>query len=222
MIGLLLAATLTTAPQSYQPTNKLSNERWAARYAQITQEIQAKQPDILFLGDSITEGWEANPNEWKALIGPYTAVNAGIASDGIQHMLWRVQNGNLGRPKLVVVLAGINNLVGEPESRVARGVNDLVEAIRIRSPTSKIILLGIFPCRESPTNPIRTKIRSVNYRLDTVAIHHHITFMDIGDFFLDDGHLLARISRDSLHLTRQGYRRFVEALWPTMERILKE
>src|SRR5262249_39818380 len=70
--------------------------------------------EFLFLGDSITEGWRGPPGQeaWRKLFEPLHAANFGIGGDRTQHVLWRIENGELEgiHPKLAVLMIGTNNL----------------------------------------------------------------------------------------------------------------
>ncbi len=98
--------------------------------------VQAKKGgiELLFLGDSITQGWNEN-HTWQRFYGPRKAANFGIGGDRTQHVLWRIDHGELEgiTPKVVVVLIGTNNLASDSALDVARGVTAIVEAVRQRS-----------------------------------------------------------------------------------------
>lgn len=84
----------------------------AETYLGIHQAILEKEkrdpPGVLFLGDSITDFWRW---EWERF-ATFHPCNAGIAWDQIQHVLWRVQNGELDgiHPRVIVLEIGTNNL----------------------------------------------------------------------------------------------------------------
>ena len=114
---------------------------------------QAKKGDIdlLFLGDSITQGW--NNNEvWRRHFGPRKAANFGIGGDRTEHVLWRIQNGELEgiAPKVTVLMIGTNNSGANTPEEIAQGITAIVDELRKRLPNTKILLLGVFPRGESP------------------------------------------------------------------------
>ena len=93
--------------QWWQDRHKLMNERGA--------EAGSKS-QVIFIGDSITQGWEGGGKEvWERYYAPRNAVNLGIGGDRTQHVLWRLDNGNLDRvkPKAAVIMIGTNNSNGE-------------------------------------------------------------------------------------------------------------
>ena len=93
---------------------------------------------------------------WGRSIAGLDATDYGIPSDATQNILWRIENGELpAHPKVVVLQAGANNLgtdLESPEDTLA-GIENLVDVIHALSPTSKILVVGIFPVGE-PTDPI--------------------------------------------------------------------
>ena len=76
----------------------------------INQTVKSARYSILFFGDSLTEGWDAKV--WERSLAPRGALNAGVAGDRTDHLLWRLQHGNLAgpQPKAVVLLIGTNDL----------------------------------------------------------------------------------------------------------------
>jgi lysophospholipase L1-like esterase len=187
--------------------------------------VQAKKGDIelLFLGDSITQGWNENRN-WQRFYGPRKAANFGIGGDRTQHVLWRVQNGELEgiSPKVVVLLIGTNNLASDSADDIARGVTAIVEELRRRSAKATVLLLGILPRGEKP-GPVRDKIASVNSQIAKLDDGAHVKFLDIGKSFLnEDGTISRDVMPDFLHLSRRGYRIWADAMEPTLWSLLDE
>src|SRR5207248_5411926 len=80
--------------------------------------------DLLFMGDSITDGWRGGGKKvWEANFAPLKAANFGIGGDRTQHVLWRIENGELDgiKPKLMVLMIGTNN-GGDSKDDVALGI----------------------------------------------------------------------------------------------------
>ena len=72
----------------------MSVATWNARHEQYLKRAKEGKCDLLFLGDSITEGW-GNNETWKKRYAPRNAVNFGIGGDTTQNVLWRITNGEL-------------------------------------------------------------------------------------------------------------------------------
>ncbi len=178
-----------------------------------------KEPvDLLFLGDSITQGWNDNA-VWKRFYGPRKAANFGIGGDRTQHVLWRIQNGELEgiAPKVVVLMIGTNNVSSGSADEIAQGFTAIVKAIRENGcPRTKILLLGVFPRGEKP-NPGREKLAAVNAKIANLADGSNVWFLDIGKSFLnEDGTISRQIMPDFLHLSTRGYRIWADAMEPTL------
>ena len=78
--------------------------------------------DVIFLGDSITNGWE-NQKAWQEYFGAFKPVNLGIGGDQTGHVLWRITDGheldNL-KPKAAVIMIGTNNTGGHTAEQIAK------------------------------------------------------------------------------------------------------
>ena len=89
---------------------------WMKRHESFNARAKQGDVDLVFLGDSITQGWEgAGKEAWKEHYGDRKAANMGIGGDRTQHVLWRLDNGNIEgiKPKLVVLMIGTNNSNGD-------------------------------------------------------------------------------------------------------------
>ena len=128
----------------------------------IAKEGKAK---LVFLGDSITAGWAGNGKEvWPKAFDKYHPANFGIGGDRTQHVLWRLQNGELDgiTPKVAVLMIGTNNCDKKTDpADVAAGIKGILELIKTKQPQAKILLLSILPCGEKP-NPGRDTRNAVN------------------------------------------------------------
>ncbi len=188
--------------------------------------------DLLFLGDSITDGWRSAQNDkngrggkkiWDATFAPLKAVNFGIGGDRTQHVLWRMENGELEgyKPKLCVLMIGTNN-GGDSKEDVALGITTIVKEIQKRQPETKILLLGIFPRGAKADDKGRAKNNQVNEivaKLDDGG--KTVKYMDIGDKFLDEKKdLPADIMPDALHPNTKGYQIWADAILPTVKEMM--
>jgi lysophospholipase L1-like esterase len=184
----------------------------------------------LFLGDSITDAWRNKGNHGGAKIfeeefAPLKAANFGIGGDRTQHVLWRLQNGELDgiQPKVVMLMIGTNNLGSNSAEEIAEGNKAIIKEIHKRSPRTKVLLLGVFP-RDPRPSPRRDKIKQINEiiaKLDDGG--KTVKYLDIGDKFLEkDGTLPRDIMYDSLHLTTKGYRIWADAVKGPIKQLLGE
>jgi lysophospholipase L1-like esterase len=224
--NLLLASVLTfstLADHSAVTPAPRGDQAWKTRADLLNQRVKENQDaQLLFIGDSITQGWEGQGAKevWEKYYGKRKAVNIGIGGDRTQHVLYRLQNGNLEgiKPKAAVVMIGTNNSNGEDNSveQIADGVKAIVKELRTREPQMKILLLGIFPRGENP-NPQRGKVAQVNQIIQKLDDGKNVFYLDIGHRFLEeDGTLSANIMPDYLHLTPKGYEIWAEAIEPKL------
>ncbi len=179
--------------------------------------------DLLFLGDSITQGWHDN-STWQRHYGPRNAANYGIGGDRTEHVLWRIQNGEIEgiSPKLIVLMIGTNNSRDNSADEIALGVKTIVKTLREKLPQTKILLLGIFPRGEKP-NPQRDKLNQVNATISKLDDGAFVHYLDIGKAFLaEDGSLPKNVMPDFLHLSPKGYQIWADAIEPTVWKLLDE
>ena len=199
------------------------------RFLELNQRVKENrgQAQVIFVGDSITQGWEVNGKEiWAKYYAPRHAVNLGIGSDHTQHVLWRLDHGNLDglSPKVAVVLVGVNNIpdTNNTPRHVLEGVTAVVRKLREKLPQTKVLLLGIFPFREDFCDQ-RAKALQVNQALHKLDDGNSVRFLDFGYLFIQpDGRISKEMMRDFLHLTPAGYRIWAEAMEPTLAAMLGE
>jgi lysophospholipase L1-like esterase len=217
---------LVPQPRDF-PTN------WLARHEAYVAEAKKGGVDILFLGDSITDGWRwdtGGKTIWEKTFAPRHAANFGIGYDRIQNVLWRIENGELNgiKPRVVVLLIGTNNHGyednGQPRNRtseIIEGVSNLVRRIQFHLPQSRILLFGVFP-RGEKNDPIRAQVRAVNAGLATLADGDKVRFLDIGQKFLwPNGTLPRDLFPDLLHPNTRGYQIWADTLVPALDEALK-
>src|SRR5262245_21616997 len=169
------------------------DEKWMKRHEAFVGIAKRGGVDVLFLGDSITDAWGgeghgkgAGAKIFESEFAPLKAANFGIGGDRTQHVLWRLQNGELDgiQPKVVMLMIGTNNSGTNTAEEIAAGITAVVKEIHKRSPQTKVLLLGVFP-RGAKPNPQRDKLKEVNKviaKLDDGG--QTVRYLDIGDKFL--------------------------------------
>ncbi|HEY7313831.1 MAG TPA: platelet-activating factor acetylhydrolase IB subunit [Gemmataceae bacterium] len=190
---------------------------------------RAKKGDVavLFLGDSITQGWEGSGKDvWKKRFDPLKAANFGIGGDRTQHVLWRITEGKELEgisPKAAVLMIGTNNMGGNSAEEIADGITAIVASLRHQKPHMKILLLGVFPRSPKASDKVRDKIKDVNHRIAKLDDGKNVKYLDIGDKFLEaDGTLTKEIMPDYLHLSPKGYQIWADAIGSTLDGLLKK
>jgi lysophospholipase L1-like esterase len=110
-------------------------------------EVSKGAGDVIFLGDSITHGWEGQ-KAWQDHFGSFKPVNLGIGGDQTGHVLWRITDGHeidQLNPKAAVIMIGTNNTGGHSAPQIAGGIKAIVEELKRQKPDIKILVLGVFP-----------------------------------------------------------------------------
>ena len=209
------SAATTPAPRD-QP-------RWRERHAAQLAAARAGGHRVLFVGDSITEGWEgAGRDAWQQTFAPLGALDAGISGDRTQHVLWRLDDGlleALAAPandvRACVVMIGTNNSNGDDHTadEIAGGIVAVVRRLREALPRARVLLLAIFPRGEQP-GPQRQKNAAASERaFAALAGDPMVVPRDLADHFVrEDGTLRTDLMPDLLHLSPAGYRVWAEAI----------
>lgn len=210
------------------PAHRLNEDWWKARHEQCVQLTKAGGIDVVFLGDSITQGWEGGGKaHWDAEFAPLKAANFGFSGDRTEHVLWRLDNDEIVglRPKLVVMMIGTNN-IGHGSSnaeQTATGVKAIVDKLLAKLPQAKILLLGIFPRGEAPNDSMRVAVADATKRFSSLNDGKRVFFSDIGYAFLrSDGTLRTTLMPDRLHLDPDGYGIWAQAIRDDVHRLIAD
>jgi cephalosporin-C deacetylase-like acetyl esterase/lysophospholipase L1-like esterase len=204
------------------------------------EELLAKrtqgQIDVYFLGDSITRRWGTSDAQWadllanwKANFTGWNAANFGWGADKTQHILWRLQNGELDgvNPRVVVLMAGTNNVgraapLGDAQARadeVVRGITAIVGEVRRRAPKATLVITGITPRNDNiQVMPI---INAANLGLARLADGKTVRYVNINTQLADaENNLFVGMTYDGLHLTPRAYQLWADALKPIFNEVL--
>jgi lysophospholipase L1-like esterase len=216
------------APKESATEPKPRDAKWMMRHENYLKEVKEKagSVDLLFVGDSITDGWHGGGKKaWAETWEPLKAFNIGIGGDRTQHVLWRLQNGEVEgiKPKLAVLMIGTNNLNGNTNDEIVAGITGCVKEIQKQLPSTKVLLLAVFPRGEKPENPLRARIKAINEQIAKLDDGGKtVKYLDIGEKFLDDkGNIPPEIMKDFLHPTAKGYDIWVSATKDTVTEMLK-
>src|SRR5437762_6002371 len=108
----LLATPAFADSTATTPAPRSNPGNWTKRHEGFVAETQHGGIDLLFVGDSITDFWRrSGSNVWEKYYTPRHAANFGISGDRTEHVLWRIEHGELDglHPKVVVLMIGTNN-----------------------------------------------------------------------------------------------------------------
>lgn len=237
VLTALAALADSPKPLALTPAPHPGKEAMHASFNEISK--QGKAP-LVFLGDSITEGWSKKGKAaWDQYFAPLGAVNFGIGGDRTEHILWRLANGNYDglKPKLTVLMIGTNNTghQGRPMAEhgganysstaeeTAAGVTGIVKVLKEKQPQMKILLLAIFPRGENPDDKMRQQNEKTNELIAKLDDGKSVFFMNINeDFLAADGTLSRDIMPDLLHPNEKGYEIWAKAIEARVKELLAE
>lgn len=249
VIGRLAAATaiFATATAAVDAAPDFTLTRGVPRgdqnsriaHEQLLRKATAGRIDIYFEGDSITRRWGCSDApyqdllaNWRANFFGWNAANFGWGGDRVQNILWRLENGELDavHPKVIVLLAGTNNLgdtppVGDDEALVTEvtgGIQAILATLQRKAPQATILLMGITPRkdRQGGTSLMPT-IDRINDHLAKLADGRRIRFLNINSqLAAAGGKLFDGVTVDGLHLSIKGYQIWANALKPIFTELL--
>lgn len=218
-------AKTDTKPRSCTPEKK--NPERHERFMKDREALEKKGPiQLVFEGDSITDGWRGGGKKvFEENYAKYNTFNTGIGGDRTEHLLYRLNEGELDglHPKAVMLMIGTNNLGTKQsvEDTIA-GIKCVVKTIHEKVPEAKILLLGVFPRGNKPDDHFRGEIKQVNDAISKMNGQDNVTYLDIGEKFLEpDGTLPKSIMPDFLHPNEKGYKIWAEAVQPSLDEMLK-
>jgi len=238
VLGLLATtaraqATATKAPADPSiPQEKKDSGKFLKMHESFLQRGKAGPIGVLFLGDSITEGWARAPEVWEKYYKPYDAANFGIGGDRTEHVLWRIAQGELDgiHPKVVVLMIGTNNSGTHTAQQIAAADKKIVGQIRAKLPQTKVLLLAVFPrgprklrdgTLDDGVQRMET-IRTVNAELAKLDDGKLVRYLDLGPKFLGpDGKIPNDVMPDQLHPNAKGYQIWAAAMQPLLDEMLK-
>jgi lysophospholipase L1-like esterase len=229
-------ATSTAAGQwpADKATPRTDSNSMLAHRQLLAKRTQGKI-DVYFEGNSITRRWGATDYpqflaNWRQNFTGWNAADFGWGADRIEHMLWRLENGELDgvNPKVIVILAGTNNVGKVPggDEKVAditRGLRALVNLAHTKAPNATIVLTGIFPRGDNPATAkeINAEIARINANLARMADGKSIRYVNVNDKLVDStGTPRAELFMDGLHPALAGYQIWADALKPILTELL--
>lgn len=234
----LLPAALARAAVNLAavPIGRMDLPWWRRRFLATLQQVRHSRPELVWLGDSITQNWERTGPQpwadyqpiWQREYGRYQALNLGFIGDTTASVLWRLDHGQVDGidPRVVIVLIGANNL-GRPHwgaDLTVPGIEAVVNKLRQLLPRSRVLLLGVLPSKRSAW--ISEQTANINAALAQRYAHsEHVRFADVGHVLLGaDGQPDPQLYLEGhtahpgvlLHPDAQGMERIAQAIAPLL------
>lgn len=214
-------------------TPDMLNESWSIDWwlprhlAKLEEKKRLGNPELVFIGDSITQGWEKEGAAvWERNYKQYKALALGFGGDRTENVLWRLQHGEVDgiSPKVAVLMFGTNNTGHRREDprTTAAGIKRNIDELRERLPNTRILLLAIFPRDEKPGTQMRRINEDINRIISGYADNKTVYFLDINKAFLSpDGVLPKDVMPDFLHPNEKGYAIWAQSMGPELQKLMQ-
>lgn len=189
---------------------------WKNRRAEFAKRAEAEKNAVVFLGDSITQGWG---DDFRGDFKDLTVANRGISGDTTRGMLLRLEEDVLSlEPSAVVMLMGTNDLEeGAEPASIAGNVVLIVKALEAGDPEMPIVLCLVFPSSASKKRSSE-QIKKINQLMASeFKGNRQVTIVDTWTLFADEqGDAKKSEFPDLLHPNRAGYEKWLAAIWPVL------
>jgi lysophospholipase L1-like esterase len=210
-----------------------TDQNSAIAHAQLLEKAARGGIDVYFVGDSIVRRWGATDYpellaNWRENFWGWNAGDFGWGADKTQHILWRLEHGELDgvNPKVIVILAGTNNVGTQPGgdgkvAEITRGLAAILTICRQKAPDAVIVVTAIFPRNDNMA--VVPEIGRINANLERMADGRSVRFLNVNNRLADqDGRLLDGMmnARDRLHPTVKGYQVWADGLKPIFTELL--
>ncbi len=191
---------------------------WFERRKGWSTQVQKDQGALVFLGDSITQGWGDVGSSFPGI----KTANRGISGDTSRGVLIRLKDDVIAlNPSGVVLLIGTNDLEEKAEPEVPAGnLKLIIEELRTYNPTMPVILCDVFPSSAVKSRPA-DKIRRINaLYFDAMRDEPQVTILDTWSLFANaHGDAKDEEMPDLLHPNILGYAKWAAALRPVFETV---
>lgn len=193
----------------FKLNHKHSLAKMEHRSSQFAHSPKSKG-SIIFLGDSITEF-----GEWSELLPTHKILNRGIAGDGIQGVLRRLNELKRHEPNSIFLMIGINDLCFHTPKEVIQSYKDLINTMQIEFPSTQIVIQSILPVNNHiyKTGTDNLQIDEVNNAISTVCSNKGIDYIDLSSTFKDSNNRLKKaFTQDGIHINGIAYKAWRQSL----------
>jgi lysophospholipase L1-like esterase len=207
-----------------------------ARYRAANAKLAATRTAdnrVVFMGDSITDNWDSKEIPLQSTMRSFPAnkpyIGRGISGQTTPQMLVRFRQDVIElKPKVVLILAGINDIAGntgpitlnETESNIA-SMAELARANGIG-----VVLCSVLPAKEFPWRPaikdVSQKVKTLNAWIREYATRNGLTYLDYYTAMSDaDGGLRPELAKDAVHPNGAGYQVMAPLAEAAIQKTLK-
>lgn len=189
---------------------------WVNRRQSFAEQSVQQQNGIVFLGDSITQGWG---DDFQGDFGDLVVANRGISGDTTRGMLLRLEKDVISlNPKAVIMLMGTNDLEeGADAATIVNNIGLIIEALHKHNHSMPVVICQVFPSHQSKKRSA-SGIQEINRGIaKLVKGDPRITLLDTWTLFANEqGDAKKEEFPDLLHPNRIGYEKWKAALWPVL------
>lgn len=214
---LILIAAISLIPMAEaQQREWANNDPYYARRVTLFELLPIGKKDIVFLGNSLTDGCEFNE-----LFGNPHIKNRGIVGDIVQGFIDRIDPIIKGQPKKLFIMGGVNDISHDVSGdSIARAMEKLIVMVKKGSPRTKIYLQSMLPFNNEVREWKLLKDREHvvvegNKALEEVAKRQGVTWINLYPLMVDgNGRLKREFTNDGLHLMGPAYAVWRDAVKP--------
>ena len=184
--------------------------------ASLFSKLTITSKDIVFIGNSITNG-----AEWNELFPQKRVKNRGISGDTSEGVYDRLDPVVKGKPAKIFILIGINDISrGIEVETIVQNMKRIVEKIQNESPKTKIYIQSILPVNPDfemfKGHQKPQLIKEINQQYQNIAKEYNVNYINLYPHFLEEGtdRMNEKYTNDGLHLLGEGYLLWSEIIKP--------
>ncbi len=213
---IMLAVTLGLFIITRLAVEKLEHTHYKQR-ADLYRYCKIQKGDVVFLGDSITDG-----GCWDELFPELHIKNRGINADDTVGVLARLDDIMVNEPAALFILIGTNDLNWwnyRQDEEILENYEKILNRCKELSPETKVFVQSILPRAKRYAN----HILKLNKKINSLADKFSYTYIDLFPHFADKNNALkAEFNNDHLHLMAEGYKTWVGILSPYLDNFRKK
>ena len=179
----------------------LTVEKCLQAWTNSLRQMNAKA-DIVFFGDSLTYY-----GDFSSVFPDKVVCNLGLRGDTIQGMIDRVDQVSFLKPKVIYLMAGINDVDSCSAVLFKELYDSLIYSIQKKVPNTKLVIQNILP-----VDNVNFSISCNNYQIEKynqiiegLTYHYKLYMIDLFSLYIKNGHLKEEMSIDGIHLKPDAY-----------------
>ena len=206
------------------PMGRDNKHGWYEEHEKFVAIAARYLSSVLLVGGSLVNGLARYHRVWSKYFEPLRALNFGVGGDRTQHVLWRIENGEIPlNLQVAFVHCGTDNLDRDNPAEIRDAIASIVYTIQEKKPNANIIVSGLLP-RDQEISYRHEKIKLVNQKLMKWCRSGKVRNMHYlkpdKDWTEPDGRLVERYYfTDFLHLVEEGYEKFAKSIYEAIVKV---